>query len=82
MLFFHADLFLQYCSSDEFRLMSGKSLQFQRQRICVIANCKSVNWSYILTDKQNKPKKIRFDNSEIFGCMFRRKAKNETQRTF
>ena len=51
MLLFHADLLLQYCSSDEFRLMSGKSLHIQRQRICVIASCKSVNWTYILTEQ-------------------------------
>ena len=48
---FHADLFLQYCSSDEFRHMSGKSLQIQRQRICVIADCKIINCTYILTEQ-------------------------------
>ena len=31
--------------------MSGKSLQIKRQRICVIADCKSVNWTYILTEQ-------------------------------
>ena len=28
-----------------------KSLQIQRQPICVIADCKIVNWTYILTEQ-------------------------------
>ena len=52
MPFFHADLLLQYCSSDEFHLVSGKSLHWiQRQRICVIVDCKICNCTYILNDK-------------------------------